>query len=151
MLNKTSMTSLVREAAVAGLKAINRGDRHHCPICETDFARFIRRGKNPMRVGCRSLARHRLMVLYLQRETDLLRGNRRLLHIAPEPGVSTVLSAARSLDTVTVDIDDDAPVRVQPTPGIFPSPTAASKRSSARMCSSTFPRMSTWRARWRAS
>jgi SAM-dependent methyltransferase len=106
------MTSLLRDVALVGLRSINHGDQHHCPICEMDFARFMRRADNLMCVGCRSFARHRLMVLYLHRETDLLWGNRRVLHIAPEPGVSTVLSAAPLLDTVTLDVDDDAPVQV---------------------------------------
>jgi SAM-dependent methyltransferase len=106
------MTSLLRDAALVGLRAVNHGDRHHCPICDTDFARFMRRHDNLMCVGCRSFARHRLMVLYLQRETELLSRSRRVLHIAPEPGVSTVLSAAPLLDTVTLDADDGAQVQV---------------------------------------
>lgn len=122
MLDKTSMTSLPRDAALVVLKALNRGERHHCPICNMDYARFMRRGHNLMCVGCRSFARHRLMVLYLQRETDLLREPRRVLHIAPEPGVSTVLSAASSLDTVTLDLDDDADVQVHADARDLPFP-----------------------------
>lgn len=110
---KDFMTSLLRDTALAALKTINRGDRHYCPICRTSFARFMRRGGNLMCVGCRSFARHRLMVLYLERETDLLRRPRRALHIAPEPGVHSVLSAASSLDAVTLDIDDGDRVQVQ--------------------------------------
>jgi SAM-dependent methyltransferase len=53
------------------------------------------------------------MVLYLKRETDLLRSSRRVLHIAPEPGVHAVLSAAPSLDTVTLDLKDGERVQVQ--------------------------------------
>jgi SAM-dependent methyltransferase len=102
----------LRDAALAGLQAINRGDQHHCPICETDFARFMRRGDNLMCVGCRSFARHRLMVLYLRRETDLLEAPRRVLHVAPEPGVHSVLSAAQALANVTVDLEGGANVQV---------------------------------------
>ncbi len=53
------------------------------------------------------------MVLYLERETNLLRRPRRVLHIAPEPGVHAVLSAQASLDTVTLDLDDGERVQVQ--------------------------------------
>jgi SAM-dependent methyltransferase len=106
------MTSLLRDAALVGLRTINHGDTHHCPICDADFARFMRRGHNLMCVGCRSFARHRLMVLYLQRETELLRESGRVLHIAPEPGVSAALSTAPFLDTVTLDVDEDADVQV---------------------------------------
>jgi SAM-dependent methyltransferase len=112
MVDKTAMTSLLRDSALVALKAINRGDKHHCPICDMNFARFMRRRSNLMCVGCRSFARHRLMVLYLQRETDLLDGTRRVLHLAPEPGVSSVLSAAPSVDNVTLDVDEDAQVEV---------------------------------------
>jgi SAM-dependent methyltransferase len=107
------MRSALRDAALVALQAIDHGDQHFCPICETRFARFMRRGSNLMCVGCRSFARHRLMVLYLQRETKLLRPPGRILHIAPEPGVHAVLSATPLLDNVTVDIDDDADVRIQ--------------------------------------
>lgn len=53
------------------------------------------------------------MVLYLERETELLRRPRRALHIAPEPGVHAVLAAAPSLDAVTLDADDGEGVQVQ--------------------------------------
>jgi SAM-dependent methyltransferase len=53
------------------------------------------------------------MVLYLERETELLRRPRRALHIAPEPGVHAILAAAPSLDAVTLDADDGERVQVQ--------------------------------------
>ena len=107
------MRSVLRDAALVALRAINQGDQHHCPICQTSFARFMRRGSNLMCIGCRSFARHRLIVLYLQRETEILRRPGRVLHIAPEPGVHAVLSAAPLVDNVTLDIDDYAGVHVQ--------------------------------------
>jgi SAM-dependent methyltransferase len=102
-----------RDMALIALNAINHGDQHRCPICETRFARFMRRGGNLMCVGCRSFARHRLMVLYIQREVELLRQPARILHIAPEPGVHSVLSKAPAIDNVTLDLESGADVQVQ--------------------------------------
>src|SRR5436305_1064350 len=106
-----SPRALARDAVLATLCAINRGDRHACPICGADFARFLRRSENLMCVGCRSFARHRLMVLYLQRETSLLASGR-ILHLAPEPAVHRILSAAET-DYVTLDLCDGPLVDVQ--------------------------------------
>jgi SAM-dependent methyltransferase len=99
--------------ALIALNAINHGDQHYCPICETSFARFMRRGGNLMCVGCRSFARHRLMVLYIQREVELLRQPAPILHIAPEPGVHSVLSKAPAIDNVTLDLESGADVQIQ--------------------------------------
>jgi SAM-dependent methyltransferase len=107
------MRSGLRNAALAALAAVNHGDQHHCPVCERNFARFMRRGINLMCVGCRSFARHRLMVLYLRCETELLRRPARVLHIAPEPGVHAVLTGAEALDNVTLDLEPGPDVQVQ--------------------------------------
>jgi SAM-dependent methyltransferase len=107
------MRSFLRDAALVALRIVNHGMRHQCPICQRRFGRFMRRGINLMCVGCRSYARHRLMMLYIQRETDLLRRPRRVLHIAPEPGLYSVLSAAPTVDYVTVDLEAGPHVQVQ--------------------------------------
>ena len=107
------MRSRLRDAGLVALMAINHGDQHHCPVCAMNVARFMRRGGNLMCVRCRSYARHRLMVLYLQLETDLLRRRVRILHIAPEPGVHAFLSAFSLVDNVTLDVDAGVDVQVQ--------------------------------------
>ncbi len=107
------MRPFLREAALVVLRAINRGGRHQCPICQRRFARFMRRGINLMCVGCRSYARHRLMMLYIQRETDLMRRPGRVLHLAPEPGLHAALSAAPTVDYVTADLEPGPHVQVQ--------------------------------------
>src|ERR1700729_3757183 len=107
------MRSCLRDAVLVALRTINRGDRYWCPICQTSFARFMDRGANLMCVGCRAFARHRLIVLFVQRETQLLHRPARVLHIAPEPGVHARLSAAPSLENVTLDIEAGGDVDVQ--------------------------------------
>jgi SAM-dependent methyltransferase len=107
------MRPFLRDTALIALRAVNRGGRHHCPVCGRRYARFMRRGINLMCVGCRSYARHRLMMLYLQRETDLLRRSRRVLHLAPEPGLHAALSQAPTVDYVTADLEPGPNVQVQ--------------------------------------
>lgn len=90
-LNHVSRSALQRIAGrvipVAGL--FLRGRRFRCPVCGHGFRRMLPYGyvtqrKNALCPSCLSLERHRLLWLYLERETDLLREHPRLLHVAPE-------------------------------------------------------------------
>lgn len=72
---------------VAGLFYVGRG--RECPVCGARRRRFLPYGYVAPRAdalcpSCLSLERHRLLWLYLTRETDLLRRPQRILHIAPE-------------------------------------------------------------------
>jgi len=65
------------------------GRRVECPVCGGRFRRFLPYGYGAVRENalcprCLTLERHRLMWLYLQRETDLFTARPRLLHLAPE-------------------------------------------------------------------
>ena len=64
-----------------------RGDRVECPCCGGRFRRFRPRGsrRDAECPRCRSLERHRVMWLYLERETGLFRDSLDVLHVAPEP------------------------------------------------------------------
>ena len=60
-----------------------------CPVCGARYRRFMPYGyveerKNALCQGCLALERHRLLWLWLERETDLLTSAPRFLHIAPE-------------------------------------------------------------------
>lgn len=66
-----------------------RGSRYACPLCGHTFRKLLPYGyvtvrENALCPHCLSLERHRLLWLWLQRETDLMEGKKRLLHIAPE-------------------------------------------------------------------
>lgn len=70
-----------------GLFYLGRGKE--CPICGTKRRRFLPYGyvtqrPNALCPNCLSLERHRLMWLYLQRESNLFEQCPTLLHIAPE-------------------------------------------------------------------
>lgn len=66
-----------------------RGDRYTDPIDGKSFSSFLPYGygnvrENVLSPSTLSLERHRLLWLYLNRETDLLTRSQSLLHVAPE-------------------------------------------------------------------
>lgn len=72
---------------IMGLLYVGRGKE--CPMCGCKRRKFLPYGyvvqrENALCPGCLSLERHRLLWLYLQRETDLMEARPRLLHAAPE-------------------------------------------------------------------
>lgn len=80
------------------------GTAVECPCCKGRFRKFrpggVVRRPNAVCPRCGSLERHRLLMLYLQRETSLFRDRLRLLHVAPEPPLYTVLSRLPNLTYV---------------------------------------------------
>lgn len=83
------------------------GDRVECPCCEGTFSRFLpHRGRPRAKCpGCGSLERHRVLWLFLERETDLLERPGALLHIAPEYALLRRLSGVGGLRYVSGDLD----------------------------------------------
>lgn len=86
-----------------------RGGAVTCPCCEGHFRHFLPFG-DPPRTGaacprCGALERHRLIWLYLARETDLGTRPQRLLHCAPEYAWLRRLRDLPALDYVTADLD----------------------------------------------
>lgn len=66
-----------------------RGTGRWCPLCQTSSRRFREFGVVPrpdaLCPRCKSLERHRLLWLYLERRTDLFDGRvKKVLHVAPE-------------------------------------------------------------------
>lgn len=59
---------------------------------------------NVLAPGTLSLERHRLLWLYLQRETDFFSAKRRLLHFAPEQAFYQRFKKMQHLDYVTTDL-----------------------------------------------
>jgi len=72
------------------LEALYVGRKIECPVCRGHFRTFLPYGygsavrENALCPRCLALERHRLMWLYLQRETNLFTARLRLLHLAPE-------------------------------------------------------------------
>ena len=66
-----------------------RGTRYECPLCGRRYRKLLAYGyvtsrENALCPHCLSLERHRLLWLYLERETTLFESLPQLLHIAPE-------------------------------------------------------------------
>jgi SAM-dependent methyltransferase len=57
---------------------------------------------------CGALQRHRLLWLFLERETTLLRDGGRVLHFAPEAGIAARLAATAGVDYVSADLEPGA-------------------------------------------
>lgn len=91
ILNHIPRSLLQRTASwsvpLLGLFYIGRG--RECPICGARRRRFLPYGyvssrEDALCPRCLSLERHRLLWLWLERETDFMSTKPRLLHIAPE-------------------------------------------------------------------
>lgn len=84
-----------------------RGERVECPCCESTFSRFLpHRGRVEAKCPrCGALERHRLLWLFLERETDLFERPGALLHIAPEYAFLNRFSRTDGLRYVTGDFD----------------------------------------------
>ncbi len=85
------------------------GREHYCPVCRSRVRRFYPVGepaRPQARCGvCGTKARHLLMWLFFERRTDLLDGSpKRVLHLAPKPGLERRLKRAVNLDYLTADL-----------------------------------------------
>jgi SAM-dependent methyltransferase len=97
------------------------GNRLLCPFCNGHFRRFRPAGfdypvlKEKQVVGasyhlddvcprCFSNARERLAYLFLKAETNLLRDELTVLHVAPEPNIARVLKRQANLKYITADL-----------------------------------------------
>ncbi|MCA1823140.1 MAG: class I SAM-dependent methyltransferase [Mycobacteriales bacterium] len=90
------------------------GRRRECSICGARVRRFEpHRGRSDAKCPhCGALERHRAIWLYLQRRTDLFTAPRRVLHFAPERGISQRLSELPNLDYTTCDLAPGRAMRV---------------------------------------
>lgn len=82
-----------------------------CPVCEGDRAPFLTYGSPPRKnarcPSCGSLERHRLLWLFLKRETNFFDGERkRVLHVAPEAVFEPRFATVPGIDYHTADLHD---------------------------------------------
>lgn len=92
------------------LAFILKGKKFTDPIDGRSYRRLLPYGRiqiraNALAPASLSLERHRLLWLYLQRETDLFSRPQRLLHIAPEWCFLKPLRRLSHLDYVTADLE----------------------------------------------
>ena len=87
-----------------------RGNRFTDPINDKSYRSFLPYGyvkirPNALSPGTLSLERHRLIWLYLQRETDFFKTFAKVLHMAPEKAFMTRLSKLKHLAYTTCDLE----------------------------------------------
>jgi hypothetical protein len=90
-------------------EVLYRGSSVQCPICERTYRRFRSQSgranalcPNP---ACLTVERHRLLWLLLNREFGLGDQSMRLLHVAPEPGLTRRLRTKRGMTYTGLDME----------------------------------------------
>jgi len=87
-----------------------RGNKYEDPIDGKTFRKFLPYGyenqrENVLSPSTLSLERHRLLWLYLQRETGFFRDNLKVLHFAPEQAFYSCFRTLENLDYTTTDLN----------------------------------------------
>lgn len=87
-----------------------KGDRYTDPIDGKSFKKFLPYGyekqrQNVLSPSTLSLERHRLLWLYLQRETNFFKSPLKLLHFAPEQAFYKRFRSLNNLDYTTTDLN----------------------------------------------
>ncbi|WP_373492883.1 class I SAM-dependent methyltransferase [Aquiflexum sp.] len=80
-----------------------------CNVCQHSFRKFLPYGRkareNALCPNCLALERHRLMWLFLQKETDFFSSKLKILHIAPELCFIDRMEALPNLEYITADLE----------------------------------------------
>ncbi len=86
-----------------------RGNSVECPVCGGEFRKFMPYGietrSNVLCPKCLSLERHRLIWIYLQKETDFFSRKLSFLHVAPEQCFYPKFKKMSNLDYLTADLE----------------------------------------------
>ena len=86
-----------------------KGNKVTCPVCDHSFRKFLPYGRkarsNALCPNCLSLERHRLMWLFLKRETNFFDKQLEVLHIAPEICFINTFEAIHKEGYITADIE----------------------------------------------
>ena len=88
--------------------AMHRGNAVECPCCGGRFRNFLLPNTHTKRrcecPRCRSYERHRMTLLYLRSQTDLLQKGGRMLHVAPERILQPIFRGLPNVDYVSIDL-----------------------------------------------
>ena len=111
ILNTVPRPWLIKMSGLARpfLDLYYRGNRYTDPINGKSYRKFLAYGyvnirENVLSPGTLSLERHRLMWLYLQRQTDFFTKPAKVLHIAPEQAFYKRFKKLKHLDYITADL-----------------------------------------------
>ena len=92
------------------LRIIFHGKKYTDPIDGSNYSKFLSYGyktvrKNALCPGTLSLERHRLLWLYLDKETDFLNSNLKVLHVAPEQVFYKIFKKLKNWEYFTFDLN----------------------------------------------
>lgn len=100
---------LVSHFVLRAMAVFYQGDKVQCPVCKRSFKKFLPYGRkareNALCPICLSLERHRLIWLFLERETAFFYAPLKVLHVAPELCFIDRFDALENLEYVTGDIE----------------------------------------------
>lgn len=86
-----------------------RGNSVTCNVCDHSFRKFLPYGRkareNALCPNCLALERHRLMWLFLEKETNFFTSKLKVLHIAPELCFIDRMEALTNLEYITADLE----------------------------------------------
>lgn len=103
-----------------------RGNKRYCPLCENSFSKFepfgVKTRKDVCCPYCASLERHRLYMLFFQRETNLFTPpSKKMLHVAPEPAFMVMFRKSKNIEYLSADLyDPNAMVKMDITDIQYP-------------------------------
>jgi len=93
-------------------KYFYNGNKVECPCCGGRFSQFLPFGFKKKRLNaqcpqCSALERHRLLWLYLQRETELFTSHQqfKVLHVAPETCFEEAFRKLPNVDYLSIDLE----------------------------------------------
>ena len=92
------------------LRIIFHGKKYTDPIDDSNYSKFLSYGyktvrKNALCPGTLSLERHRLLWLYLDKETNFLSSNLKVLHVAPEQVFYKKFKKLKNWEYFTFDLN----------------------------------------------
>lgn len=92
-----------------GVGLLYRGNRYQDPIDGVKYRKLLPYGRvtvrrNALAPNSMSLERHRLIWLYLKRNTDFFTSNKKVLHIAPEYCFIKPIRRLKNIDYITADL-----------------------------------------------
>lgn len=83
------------------------GWKHACPCCNGHFRTFVPWGTKPVQIACPrcySVARYRLLQLYLRNKTGFFKDNLKVLDIAPTSIFQDMCKSLPNIDYLSADI-----------------------------------------------
>ncbi len=100
---------LVSHFFLRGLALFYRGNQVVCTVCDASFRKFLPYGRkareNALCPNCLALERHRLMWLFLEKETPFFSASLKVLHVAPELCFIERFERLKNLEYVTGDLE----------------------------------------------